>query len=204
MQWYRYCLNNWQSNPHIPRISFVKTLIDPTENGEHRTYVVMMELLEPFDARNWQTGDPMHDMVMLALLIDFHGSSLARNLNGPEELVDPIAAALKTIPERNALNYHDDRSTGFDGRHFAKDSEQGSDEWYRGIATSMANTSDPQWLRQLARNIYIVAREQGNRLAQTVQMVKGLDGECSVDLHGNNVMIRPSTGELVITDPVRG
>jgi len=205
MQWYRYCLKNWQSNPHIPQIAFVKTLVDPTEKGGNfRNYVVMMELLENFDERNWQTGDPMHDMVMLALLIDFHGSALARNTNGPEELVEPIAAALKAIPERNALNYHDDRTTGFDGRHFAQDAEQGSDEWYRGIATSMANTSDPRWLRQLAREIYVTAIKNGNKLAQTIQMVKGLEGECSVDLHGNNVMTRPSTGELVITDPVRG
>lgn len=36
-----------------------------------------------------------------------------------------------------------------------------------------------------------------------LQFFKVVEDE-KISLHGNNVMIRPSTGELVITDPVRG
>ena len=172
MQWYRYCLQNWQSNPHIPRVSFVKTLIDPTEKGDFRNYVVMLELLENFDERNWQTGDPMQDMVRLAMLIDFHGSALARNMNGPEELVEPIATALKALPEQSVHWYYDNMSRNFDGRYLSTEAEQGSDEWYMGIAESLANASEARWLRRLAMEIYNFAIGEGNKLAWTTNMIK--------------------------------
>ncbi len=205
MQWYRYCLNNWQSNPHLPRIPFVKTLRESSVRGEqgYHTYVVMVERLDDFDGFEfeWQRDDPIENAVMWSVMgefVGFHG-----NWASEEQTTEAVITILRMMPEHLVRRYYDGEPRYHE---YISRSEFGSDVWYETLAEAIMGSGSPMTLRLLAFDGTMLTAAKGHILTQTLKVVNDMSRKsgCELDLHSGNVMVRPSTGELVITDPVQG
>jgi hypothetical protein len=205
MKWYRYCLNNWQSNPHLPRIPFVKTLRETSERGmqSYLSYVVMIELLEDFDGFEfeWRRDDPIENAVLwsiMARIVGLHG-----NWANEQQTTEAVSTILSMMPEHLVRRYYDEFKLD---QEYINQNEFGSDGWYRSLAEIIVGREEYMTMDQISFDGLMLAAAKGHQLAQTYKQVTEMSrkGACELDLHSGNVMIRSSTGELVITDPVQG
>lgn len=202
MQWYRYCLQNWQSNPHLPRIPFVKTLKETKTTGQ-RSYVVMIELLEEFDVSSyeWRREEPVDNAIMWSVMASVAGLYDNRWYD-QADLEKAFTTLLRLLSEEEILSLVNKYGERFYDEFGGGQSEQGSDGWYESLTNTMLATGGFMEISLLMEQGMKIAAERGNKMAIAMKQVH--ESGCEVDMHIGNVMVRPSTNELVVTDPVQG
>ena len=204
MQWYRYCLNNWENNPHVPRIPFVKTLLEDDNDRQTRTYVVMIEELEPFNPRTyqWRRDDLVDNLMMFGMMRWVNELDSWHNETDTPVI---IATALCMLPRDKQVEFLEMLiHTGeFHAEYEA--SSIGDEEWCHHMAADMIASGHDRWKYLLVDWAMEVAKDMKHPLAMLMAHIHGtLSGGCKLDIHEGNFMVRPSTNELVITDPVQG
>jgi len=212
MQWYRYCLNNWQSNPHLPRIPFVKTLRATAigDDGqrkiakEHVSYVVMLERLEDFyvDHYEWRREDPLDNAIMFSVMAAVAGI-YDHNWMNDEDVQRVFPVLLRLMPEEDLMSLFN----SIKQHAWVDDSfEFGSEEWFASFSKTLLQHGGFSDIGLMMERGIEVGVKYGNPMAIAMEQIHkaGEDNGCEIDLHLGNVMVRPSTGELVITDPVQG
>jgi hypothetical protein len=176
LQWLRFCNKNWQSNPHLPVVAFVKTISAKDFEGNRKllghTYIAVMELLVQAEDEHWRKGfginaklDAYHAASLLSLNVAFGG--------------DPHLAEENI---RTIANYYPELESQL----------LGMNRWQQ---TDIVEQYDV--ISKAAKDGYPLA------VATKYALAMG-ESYCSMDLHRYNTMARPSTGDLVITDPVHG
>ncbi len=214
MQWYRYCLKNWQSNPHLPRIPFVKTLRATAigDDGQrkiakgHFSYVVMLERLELFNPAmyEWRREDPVDNAIMFSVMAAV--DSLYGKWYNEDDQQRAFTTLLRMFTEQELISLVNKYSRGFFGEHGGGKHEQGSDGWFDSLTNAMLASGGWTEIGMMMSRGIEVAAKQGNKMAIAMLQIhlSSEDNGCEIDLHTGNVMVRPSTDELVITDPVQG
>lgn len=201
MKWYRYCLQNWESNPHIPRIPFVKTL---DEGDGSRSYVVLIEKLKAIDLSTykWKSDEQVANIATWSFLhnLDFYTDRPA----GMSAAVDMtiIESILRLIPNKVVLKSLFDMFASGGRQNFAPALDD--DQIYSWLASRIPGHESAMGMMINAG--MAITNKFGNPLAQAYTDIKAMSGAngCLMDLHDENIMVRPSTNELVITDPVQG
>jgi hypothetical protein len=188
----------------VPRIPFVKTLRETSERGlqGYLSYVVMIERLDEFDGFEfeWSRDDPMENAVMWAVMgqvVGFHG-----NWANEQQTTEAVSTILHMMPEHLVRRYYDE----IQQYRYISQEEFGSDVWYSSLAEAIVGADSPMTLSTLSFDGFMLAAAKGHVLAQTMKIVNDMSRKsgCELDMHSGNVMIRPSTNELVVTDPVQG
>jgi len=204
MQWYRYCLKNWQSNPHLPRIPFVKTMRESIVTGM-LSYVVMIERLGEFNqAYEWRREDPVDNAIMFAIMAAV--ISLYGGWYKDDDMNRVFTTLLRMLTDQELISLVDKYSKGFFGVYGGSMHEQGSDGWFDSLTKAMLASGGLTEIATMIERGIDVAAKQGNKMAIAMEQIHkaGEDNGCEIDFHVGNVMVRPSTNELVITDPVKG
>ena len=215
MQWYRYCLKNWQNNPHLPRIPFVKTLRATAigDDGQRKiakgqvSYVVMLERLEDFyvDHYEWRREDPLNNAIMFSVMASVAGLYDHRWHNN-DDMTTVFTTLLRIMTEEELQSLVSAVGMIFYDEHGGAQSEPGSDGWFASLTSALLSSGGYAEIGQMMERGIAVGAERGNPLAIAMEQIHkaGEDNGCEIDLHIGNVMVRPSTNELVITDPVQG
>jgi len=202
MQWYRYCLKNWQNNPHLPRIPFVKTLIEGSRDV--RSYVVMLERLEEFyvDHYEWRREDPLDNAIMFSVMAAVAGL-YEFNWMDDEDVQKVFPTLLRILSEEDLMSLV---SSIQQHAWIDETLEPGSDEWFASFSKALLQHGGFSEIGKMMEKGIAVGVERGNLMAIAMEQIHkaGEDNGCEIDLHIGNVMVRPSTNELVITDPVQG
>ena len=214
MQWYRYCLKNWQSNPHLPRIPFVKTLRATAigDDGQrkiakgHLSYVVMIERLEEFNSAmyEWRREDPLYNAIMFCVMVAVVG--LYERWYESDDMNMVFSTLLQLVPKPTVSGFVSDYHEAFYREFGGKMNEPWSDGWYNSLTKTMLASGGLTEISMMMKLGIEVAAKQGNPMAIAMEQIHkaGEDHGCAIDFHKGNVMVRPSTNELVITDPVQG
>lgn len=210
LKWLRLSQKYNHSNPHLPKVAFVKSFVAPEarstmdaySTSPGRTYVAVIERLEELMGskksihEKGYRGNVILDAYHAASIYKLEISSYGGVYDGRMEAVLKV---LDAYPEykKQVLSWHNELPTPevFD-RHSFRDKVF--------MLSNKAKYSD--FIPIIMDEAFKDAVKAKFPLAEAVNMAIGLemrDG-CLNDFHAGNVMVRPSTGQLVITDPTRG
>ena len=179
LQWLRLANKNHGSNPHLPKVAFVKSIKSDDYAGGGRTYIAVMEKLVPAKKINWRKGFGINTK------LDAHHAATLLRLDvaraGDEDLEkENIETVLNFYP---ALNDKVSNAHGVRGYRMNHWEIKQAIEWH---------------------DVFGKAVNDGYPLAVALNYALNLGEHCRMDLHVYNTMARPGTGDLVITDPVHG
>lgn len=186
LQWLRYAQKNWITNPHLPKVSFVKTI--KVMDGDV-IYVAVIEKLEEIDEN--EALSPILDMED-GREKSYYAASLAR-LGFMEYDILAKAMYFSWIEDPNNLAYV---------MQYVPEEERNN---AKEIQRILFNN-----IRLRASNMYPEVMDKAIQMRHPLALAvnKALtlsnDSGCDLDMHRGNIMKRPGTGELVITDPVHG
>jgi len=187
LQWLRYCSRN-PSNPYLPRIHYLKTVSNPA-NKDLTRYIIVMERLEEvkenlrFDLQN--ENDVIESALLYTNMRDERSASLVigMNLINWAKRTDVVDDNLKSqIAEIEAS-----KRSLYDIEVIEAMEERLQNKTIRAIYDYLLDHTDHPLAKALE--------------AMRVIMEKN---SCGNDLHHQNLMYRPSTGTLVLTDPLPG
>jgi hypothetical protein len=183
LQWMRYAQKNHTTNPHLPKVAYVQTI--DTEEGT--AYLAVVEKLEESDANTLLR--PLLDMPDGAEKAYYAASLVMLGKAQYQYTVDAMLPYYLSM-EGNLDRLHDEfAERGYDSRSYSMD------------ALKKAIRPD-----HIFREILRDALNAGYPLANAIAKARNLAdaGGCGTDFHGGNVMIRPGTNDVVMTDPVTG
>jgi hypothetical protein len=193
IRWLRWAQKNHHTNPHVPVVAYVKTL--PSEYaGSDRAYMAVMERLEDVMTYKWERSSDKKDNAFT--MAAQYTLGLSGILNWTEESLDTVfmdiiaevGGATEIIKAKGHMGYPD-----FEG-------PEHGEEYLRWLSVMSRKTG----LRNnLAKKMIGHGTNEGHQLSAIINSVLNMSG-CKQDLHAGNVMVRPSTNTLVITDPVKG
>ena len=179
LQWLRFANKNWQNNPHLPVVPFVKSIKSSDYKGTGRSYIAVMERLDQAEEINWRKGFGINTK-----LDAHHAASLLK--------LDVARAGDKKLEEENVetiLNFYPALNDKVSNAHGVRGYRM--DYWEIKEAI--------EW-----HDVFGKAVNDGYPLAVAANYALTMGEHCRMDLHRYNTMARPSTGDLVITDPVHG
>lgn len=193
IRWLRWAQKNHHTNPHVPVVAYVKTVPGEFVEGE-RAYMAVMEKLEDAMTYEWESsGDKKKDAFMMA---GQYVLGLTGILKWTEESLDTVfmdiiaevGGAAEIIKAKEHMGFPD-----FEG-------VEHGEEYLRWLSVMSRKTGIRQ---DLAKRMMLNGARKGHQLSQIVNSIMGMEG-CRLDFHAGNVMVRPRTNTLVITDPVMG
>jgi hypothetical protein len=166
----------------------------------------MIERLELFNPAmyEWRKEDPVDNAVMFSVMSAVVGLYSRWYKNEDMNMVFPTL--LRMLTEQELISLVEKYSKGFFDDHDGGMHERGSDGWFTSLSNAMlASGGLTEIATMMGRGIEVAAK-QGNKMAIAMEQIHkaGEDNGCEIDFHTGNVMVRPSTDELVITDPVQG
>ena len=180
LQWLRYCSRN-PTNPYLPRIHYLKTVSNPA-NKDLTRYLIVMERLEELDGvgaqRNWNPDlQNENDVIETALLYT----------RMRDERSSRIVIGMGLINWAKRTNVVND-----DLKSMLGDVEELGIDWLKDkIIVSIHDYLLDHTDHPLAKAL------------EAMRVIMEKNG-CSNDLHHQNLMYRPSTDTLVLTDPLPG
>ncbi len=193
VQWLRWAQKNHHTNPHVPVVAYVKTVPGEFEEGE-RAYMAVMERLIDSDSYDWEpSGNRREDTFMVACQ---YYLGLSGTLKWTEESLDTVF--MDIIAEVGGTD-EIIKATKYMGHTSDFDGSESSEEYLRWLSV-MSRKTDIR--PNLARRMVRYGAFKGHPLSKVISTI--MDMGCRLDFHSGNVMVRPGTNTLVITDPVAG
>ncbi len=194
VRWLRWAQKNHHANPHIPVVAYVKTVPGEFVEGE-RAYMAVIEKLVHSDSYDWEpSGNRKEDAFMVACLYVLgltHSGGGWSDVALDRVFMDIIAEVVGGTDEiKDAVEYMGKPS--YDG-------PENVEEYLRWLSEMSRKTGTRT---NLARRMVRYGAFKGHQLSKVMSGI--MDMGCMLDFHSGNVMVRPGTNTLVITDPVAG